>query len=146
MTTAATTFTNKNRFGKYHINADSNVIIATYTGAFNKDIGLRYLQHIKQIADLKRPHPWALSANFVNYQALTPDAEKVLLEAYKVGIENNCIADAYCIDSIVGLAQIKKVRQDAGITFPIEKCLFIDEPSATAHLQKFLAKKALATD
>ncbi|MDN4502746.1 hypothetical protein QX776_10040 [Alteromonadaceae bacterium BrNp21-10] len=140
------TFSNRNRYGGYHINAKNNVIVVTFTGAFNQDLSLKYLQHIKQIAAIKSQQPWALSANFIDYQALTPDAEKVLRQTYIVCLQSNCIADAYCIDSLVGLAQIKKVRIDANIQDPIEKCLFIDEPSATKYLQKIIGSAAVLLD
>ena len=74
------------------------------------------------------------------YYAASPDAEAVLVEAYRYCKEHGCVAEAYCNKSAVGIAQIGRIRQTVGIDSALQDVCFETVEDAELYLNKAINK------
>ena len=62
-----------------------------------------------------------------------------------MAVENNCVADAYCLTSVVGISQLENLRKQVGISTPIKERLFDSISLAKRQLEQELAVHLPAT-
>ncbi|WP_166423416.1 hypothetical protein [Paraglaciecola sp. 20A4] len=131
-------FSFKTATGSYAINVVKNIVICTFNGACCELIAQRYLKSLTQIVKTFDGAPWAYLGDAQLHHAGTPQAESYLYEACVMSIENNCVANAFCLTSAVGISQLERIRQRVGATLPIQECLFDTVPLAIERLNQEL--------
>ncbi|WP_041713220.1 hypothetical protein [Paraglaciecola sp. T6c] len=124
--------------GSYSFEVSSNVVMCTFNGACCDQIAQRYLATLCKIVSDFNGEPWAYLGNAQLHLAATPQAEQYLLECFVMSVKNNCIGDAYCLTSAVGISQLKSIRQKAGLTATLEERMFGSQQSAFSQLTKEL--------
>ncbi|MDO6840068.1 hypothetical protein Q4602_11360 [Paraglaciecola chathamensis] len=126
--------------GSYSFDVSGNIVICTLNGACCDLVAQRYVATLTNIIHSFQGEPWAYLGNALLHEAATPQAETHLFQAYSMSLQNNCVADAYCLMSAVGISQLKSIRHKAGITLPLSERIFSSVPLAMEQLSKELAK------
>ncbi|MFT6896268.1 MAG: hypothetical protein ACJA13_000669 [Paraglaciecola sp.] len=132
-------FAFKTQSGSYSIEVRGNIAICTFIGACCDILAKHYLKNLKLVTRDFNGQPWAYLGNAQLHQAATPQAEQFLEQAILSGLQNNCIADAYCLTSAVGIDQVDKIRQRLGVVSKMQDRLFADFDGAITQLTKELA-------
>lgn len=126
----------KDKYGSYqlkcHDHQYAKVIEATFVGALGSGLARHYKKDLLSMADQITPLPWAYMADCTNYQASIPQAAEYLKQAYEGALKSGCVADAYCINSAMGIAQLAKIRHQCGIETPIEARIYPSMQDARA--------------
>jgi hypothetical protein len=124
--------------GGYAFEVSNNIVMCTFSGACCDQIAQRYLATLTKIVKGFNGAPWAYLGNAQLHQAATPQAEEYIRECFIMSVKHNCIADAYCLISAVGISQLKTIRQQAMLSSPIEERIFDTKHTAFAQLTKEL--------
>jgi hypothetical protein len=140
------THTFKDKNGAVELSQRGRVVVVVLAGACGTRLISYYARVLSELGQTYQGKPWAYLCNGKNFQATTPEAQKLIVEAYDSCIKLGCRYDAYCFDSPVGKAQTQKIMQDCGNPTDIEKILFETEQLAETYLSKKLAKLAAKTN
>ena len=116
------------------------MLIADFSDACSVSLAKKFAKCCKQIAKEYEGQAWGYLSKSDRYYAATPDAEAILVGAYQYCMENGCTAEAYCNKSAVGIAQLARIRQAAGINSDIQKVCFEEAEEALQHLTDILTK------
>tara|TARA_R110000744_G_scaffold136893_2_gene247163 strand:+ start:10725 stop:11168 length:444 start_codon:yes stop_codon:yes gene_type:complete len=138
-------FAFKTALGSCSIRVSKDIVVSTFSGACCDLIAQRYVRSLTQIVKEFNGLPWAYLGNAQLHLAATPQAERYLQEAYIMAVENNCVADAYCLTSVVGISQLENLRKQVGISTPIKERLFDSISLAKRQLEQELAVHLPAT-
>lgn len=131
--------------GSYSFDVTNNIVTCTLSGACCDLIAQRYLATLTKILHSFQGEPWAYLGNALLHEAATPQAEAYLYRAFIMSVKNNCVADAYCLMSAVGISQLENIRQKAGLSIPLSERMFATMPLALEQLTKELGQQGAST-
>lgn len=128
----------KNQFGSIKISFDTNIMTTEFEGAISTTI-VKYLIKIadKFIKNISAK-PWGYVSSSTKAQALTPDGYALLVKAAKAFKKGGCVKSAYVLSSFIAIDQTQKLREEVGVTSPIEDVLFGDLAQAKDFIADFL--------
>ena len=115
-------------------------MIADFSDACSASLARKFANSCQEIAQQFNYKHWAYLSRSDKYYAASPDAEAVLVEAYRYCREHGCVAEAYCNKSPVGIAQIGRIRQTVGIEAPLQDVCFENVEDAECYLNKVISK------
>ncbi len=95
------------RHGDVQISIEGNIIIATLTGAFNKEGAIKYTEEVKSIIKPLKGEKYAILVDNFNMEGGTPEAYQVLEEYNQWLNKTNIVAKAIVVKTLVTTELIK---------------------------------------
>jgi hypothetical protein len=132
------TYAFKDKNGAVELYKRGPIIVVILSGACGTDVINYYAKKLKKLAQTFHGQPWAYLCNGKDFQAATPEAQQIIVEAYNSSHKLGCHFEAYCSDSYVGKAQTQQIMRDCGNPTDIEQVLFENVQLAETFLLKKL--------
>lgn len=113
-----------------------NVLEATFSGACGDDMGAFFLETLPTLIPHFQRQPWGYLNYSPTFTAATGPAIESFVEAYRFARQTNCVADAYCVGTSIGIAQSKLIRERCDYYLSHDQVIFATRQQAMDHLQE----------
>lgn len=130
----------KQRTGSLTVSVEGAILVAEFTGACTLKIAEFFHQAILDAIPHLPNDGWCYLSSSKDYVAALPEVEAIYTRTYKLCMHSGCVAEAYCMPSVVGLAQVDKSRKACGVESSIESIAFNSLEEAKGFLLSTLAK------
>ncbi|WP_100658584.1 hypothetical protein [Alteromonas flava] len=114
----------KQRNGSLRVTLEGPIFIAEFKGACTPKIAQVFHQAVLDAIPQLPENGWCYLSSSEDYAAALPEVEESYAQTYRLCMENGCIVEAYCMPSVVGLAQVDKARKACGVESPIQSLSF----------------------
>lgn len=132
-------FKGRDKYGTYQMEFSADILSVKATGAIGVPLAKRFHLHICTLAQSIDSNAWGYFGALVDCEAYTDPALEILLSAHEYCMMQGCIVDAYCISSPLAIAQIKGIRQKAGILDSLGSKIFNHEDEALKFIHDAIA-------
>lgn len=127
------------KFGAYRLWYENRIMRAVVTGAIGTSLSKKFVEHVSELFTLIPDKTFGYLGDLSHCEGYTAESEPLLSASNAEGMKRGCFIDAYLINSPVAAAQIKRVRQGAGIDDVFESHLFQQETQALDYLYAIMA-------
>ena len=124
--------------GSLTLSIDRQILTAEFSGACSVKIAKGFHAGIQILGPLFNQQPWGYLSYSKDYQAATPEVEKMYMSTYKLCAFYGCKSEAYVMPSAVGLQQIGKIRRLCGVHSDISSFKFDTLEAARQFLNNTL--------
>lgn len=129
----------KNKHGGVSLERKGCIVISRFTGAINASVMHFFCENLPVAVGDLRGSPWAYLSSSSEAMAGTEEAEALLMEGVKIGMQMGCVGAAYVLSSPVAIAQTRRIREKLGAQPDLDDILFASEPEAIGYLEALLA-------
>lgn len=124
--------------GSLLLSIDGQILTAKFSGACSIKIAKGFHAGIQTLGPLFNQKPWGYLSYSKDYQAATPEVEKMYMSTYKLCTFFGCASEAYVMPSAVGLQQVGKIRRLCGVHSDISSLNFDTLEAARQFLDNAL--------